>query len=139
MSADTHGHGQSHGHENGHGHHDAHDHHGGAAHGSRREYWIGFILSVLLTAPAFGLVMTGVISDPRVTAGIVMALAMVQIVVHMIYFLHMNSRSEGGWTMLALIFTIVLVVITLSGSLWVMYHLNNNMMPMSIHDMKNMP
>ena len=47
-----------------------------------------------------------------------------QIVVHMIYFLHMNAKSEGGWTMLALIFTLVLVVITLSGSMWVMYHLN---------------
>ena len=54
-----------------------------------------------------------------------MGFAIVQIVVHMIYFLHMNTRSEGGWTMLALIFTIVLVVITLSGSIWVMNHLNS--------------
>jgi cytochrome o ubiquinol oxidase operon protein cyoD len=53
----------------------------------------------------------------------------VQIVVHMVYFLHMNAKVEGGWNMLALIFTIVLVVITLSGSLWVMYHMNTNMMP----------
>ena len=58
-----------------------------------------------------------------------MALAAVQIVVHMIYFLHMNSKSEGGWTILALIFTIMVVVIMLAGSLWVMYHLNHNMMP----------
>ena len=62
-----------------------------------------------------------------------------QIVVHMIYFLHMNTTSEGGWTMLALIFTLVLVVITLSGSLWVMYHLNPNMMPAMMPDMHNMP
>ncbi|MFK3889120.1 cytochrome o ubiquinol oxidase subunit IV [Sphingomonas sp. NPDC079357] len=129
MSADTHGHGHDAAHGHGHGHHDAHDHHGGAPHGSRREYWIGFILSVLLTAPAFGLVMTGVISDPRVTAGIVMALAMVQIVVHMIYFLHMNTKSENGWTMLALIFTAIIVLIVIAGSLWVMYHMNLNMMP----------
>jgi cytochrome o ubiquinol oxidase operon protein cyoD len=129
MSADTHGHGQDSAHDDGHGHHDAHDHHGGAPHGSRREYWIGFILSVLLTAPAFGLVMSGVIADPRITAGIVMALAMVQIVVHMIYFLHMNTKSENGWTMLALIFTAIIVLIVISGSLWVMYHMNLNMMP----------
>jgi cytochrome o ubiquinol oxidase operon protein cyoD len=112
-----------------HGAHDAHDHHGGAAHGSRRGYWIGFLLSVLLTAPAFGLVMSGAIADPRVTAGIVMALAMVQIVVHMIYFLHMNTKSENGWTMLALIFTAIIVLIVIAGSLWVMYHMNANMMP----------
>ena len=55
----------------------------------------------------------------------------------MIYFLHMNSKSEGGWTMLALIFTIIVVVIALSGSLWVMYHLNTNMMP-ATHDMTQM-
>jgi cytochrome o ubiquinol oxidase operon protein cyoD len=57
----------------------------------------------------------------------------------MIYFLHMNTKSEGGWNMLALIFTMVLVVITLSGSIWIMYHLNNNMMPASMHDMSNLP
>ncbi|WP_277980738.1 cytochrome o ubiquinol oxidase subunit IV [Sphingomonas phyllosphaerae] len=127
MSADTH-HGHAADHARGHGHgHD--DPHGGAAHGSRKGYWIGFLLSVLLTAPAFGLVMSGVITDPRLTAGIVMALAMVQIVVHMIYFLHMNTKSEAGWTMMALIFTAIIVVIVISGSLWVMYHMNLNMMP----------
>jgi cytochrome o ubiquinol oxidase operon protein cyoD len=57
----------------------------------------------------------------------------------MVYFLHMDAKSEGGWNMLALIFTLVLVVITLAGSLWVMYHMNTNMMPASMHDMKNMP
>ena len=46
----------------------------------------------------------------------------------------MNTKSEGGWTMLALVFTVVLVVITLAGSLWVMYHLNSNMMPGSMHE-----
>ncbi len=132
MAAETHhghDHSPAHGAHGAHGTHDAHDHHGGAAHGSRRGYWIGFILSVLLTAPAFGLVMSGVITDPRVTAGIVMALAMVQIVVHMIYFLHMNTKSENGWTMLALIFTAIIVLIVIAGSLWVMYHMNLNMMP----------
>ena len=94
------------------------------------------LLSVILTAIPFWLVMGDVFADPRVTAMAVMGLGAVQVIVHMIYFLHMNSRSEGGWTMLALIFTIVLVVITLSGSLWVMYHLNTNMMP--VHDMQGM-
>ncbi|MFE1597256.1 cytochrome o ubiquinol oxidase subunit IV [Methylobacterium sp. ID0610] len=115
----------------------AHDHHE-AGHGSRRGYLTGFWLSVVLTAIPFWLVMGHVIADATVTALVVMAFAVVQIVVHMIYFLHMNARSEGGWTMMALIFTLVLVVIVLSGSLWVMYHLNTNMMPMP-HDMRTMP
>ncbi|MBH1997810.1 MAG: cytochrome o ubiquinol oxidase subunit IV [Sphingomonadaceae bacterium] len=123
--------------EHGHGHH---DHHGGhAAHGTMGSYMIGFGLSVFLTAIPFWLVMTGFFANPQTTAIIIMAFAVVQIVVHMIYFLHMNTRSEGGWSMMALIFTLVLVVITLSGSMWVMYHLNHNMMPMSVGDMSQMP
>jgi len=74
-----------------------------------------------------------------VTAALIMVLGAIQIIVHMIYFLHMNTRSEGGWNMMALIFTIVLVIIALSGSLWVMHHLNSNMMPMSPEMMRNMP
>lgn len=116
-----------------HAHADAHaDDHG--SHGSMRDYLIGFFLSIVLTAIPFWLVMTGAIADKQTTALVIMAFAMVQIVVHMIYFLHMNTKAENGWTVMALIFTIVLVVIALSGSLWVMYHLNHNMMPMS-HDM----
>jgi cytochrome o ubiquinol oxidase subunit IV len=109
-------------------HHDAA--HGTAhAHGSLRSYLIGFGLSVVLTAIPFWLVMNGVFESKQATAFTVMAFAAVQIVVHMIYFLHMNRKSEDGWTLVALIFTLILVAITLIGSLWVMYHLNTNMMP----------
>lgn len=114
--------------------HDTHDPH---AHGSLRSYLIGFGLSVVLTAIPFWLVMSGVIASKPATAIVIMALAAVQVVVHMIYFLHMNTRAEEGWTMMALIFTVIMVVIALSGTLWVMYHLNVNMMPM--HDMSQMP
>ncbi|RYG15872.1 MAG: cytochrome o ubiquinol oxidase subunit IV [Caulobacteraceae bacterium] len=97
-------------------------------HGSFSGYLIGFGLSVVLTAIPFWLVMSGVFAA-QTTGAIIMAFAAAQIVVHMIFFLHMNAKSEGGWTILALIFTVILVVIALSGSLWVMYHLNANMMP----------
>ncbi|MET0210902.1 MAG: cytochrome o ubiquinol oxidase subunit IV [Variovorax sp.] len=125
-----------HGHGAGHGH-DDHDH--GMPHSTFKGYMIGFVLSVILTAIPFWIVMAKVFEKPSTTALVVLAFAVVQIVVHMIYFLHMNTKVEGGWSMLALVFTLVLVVITLSGSIWVMYHLNNNMMPASAHDMKNMP
>lgn len=126
------------GHHGDHGHgHD--DHHDGAAHGTLKSYVIGFVLSVILTAIPFWLVMGKVIGNQNTTALVILGFAAVQIVVHMIYFLHMNTKSEGGWNMLALIFTIVLVVITLAGSLWVMYHMNTNMMPTMTHDMKSMP
>jgi cytochrome o ubiquinol oxidase subunit IV len=101
----------------------------GHHHGSRRAYLIGFALSVVLTAIPFYLVMSGVIADKTITTLLIMALGMAQILVHMIYFLHMNTKSEGGWTFMAAMFTIIVIVIALSGSLWVMYHLNTNMMP----------
>ena len=121
-----------------------HDGHGhgevpGAPHVSFSGYVTGFLLSVILTAIPFYLVMNKVIPSSGMTAFVILAFAVVQIVVHMIFFLHMNTKSEGGWTLLALIFTLVLLVILLAGSLWVMHHLNTNMMPMSVHDMSNMP
>jgi len=59
--------------------------------------------------------------------------------VHMIYFLHLNAKVESGWTLLSTVFTIIVVVIMLAGSIWVMYHMNANMMPMDPHQMRNMP
>jgi cytochrome o ubiquinol oxidase operon protein cyoD len=122
------------GHAHAHGHGDSEP-----AHSTLKGYMTGFGLSVVLTAIPFWLVMAHVFADGRLTAVAVMVAAAVQIVVHMVYFLHMNSRSEGGWTMLALIFTLLLVVITLSGSMWVMHNLDHNMAPMSASDMRNMP
>ncbi|HVZ03111.1 cytochrome o ubiquinol oxidase subunit IV [Hyphomicrobium sp.] len=119
-----------------HGSHAGHDRDGGV-HATLGGYLIGFGLSAVLTAIPFWLVMSGVLGNKEATVVAVMAFAAVQIVVHMIFFLHMSPRSEDGWTMMALIFTLVMVLITLAGSLWVMYHLNTNMMPS--HDMSRLP
>ena len=110
-----------------------------APHGTARSYVTGFVLSVILTAVPFWLVMGNVLGSTLTTSLVIMAFAAVQIVVHMIYFLHMNTKSEGGWTFMALIFTITLVVITLCGSIWVMHHLNTNMMPISPEEMRHAP
>lgn len=115
------------------------DHDDGAGHGTLKSYITGFVLAAILTAIPFWLVMDRVFANSRTTALVILAFAVVQIVVHIVYFLHMDAKSESGWNMLALIFTLVLVVITLSGSIWIMYHLNSNMMPMSTHDMRKMP
>ncbi len=117
--------------------HGGHRPHG--AHGTFRGYMTGFVLAVILTAIPFWLVMGDVLNNTTTTSIVIMALAAVQIVVHMIYFLHMNTKSEGGWTFLALAFTLTLVVITLVGSIWVMYHLDENMMPMTPHEALQQP
>jgi cytochrome o ubiquinol oxidase operon protein cyoD len=123
-------------------HHTGHDDHGHGdtgSHSTLKGYVTGFVLAVVLTVIPFWLVMAKVFDKPNVTAIVILAFAAVQIVVHMVYFLHMNSKLEGGWSLLALLFTLMLLVIMLAGSIWVMYHLNANMMPVSAHDMKNMP
>ena len=105
----AHGH-NDHGHDHGHGHDD-----GPVSHSTFKGYMTGFVLAVILTAIPFWLVMGKVFDKPGTTALVILAFAVVQIVVHMVYFLHMDAKSEGGWNMLALIFTLVLVVITLAG------------------------
>ena len=115
-------------HAHGHGHDPDHPD-PGARHGSFRDYLIGFLLSVFLTAVPFWIVMDDVFRRPSVAVVVVLLFAVVQIIVHMFYFLHMNTKSEGGWTMLSFIFTVIILVIALTGSLWIMYHLDSNMMP----------
>lgn len=114
----------------------SHAHADGAPHATLGGYVIGFLLSVVLTAIPFWLVMNKIIPSAGMTAFVIIAFAVVQIFVHMVFFLHLNTKSEGGWNLLALIFTLVLLVIMLAGSLWVMYHMNANMMP--AHDMSHM-
>ena len=114
-------------HHSNHGH-DAH-HDDGLPHGSMRDYVTGFVLSVILTAIPFWLVMAKVIADRNTAVLVLGGFAVVQILVHMVYFLHMNGKVEGGWTLLSTIFTVVFVAIAIAGTLWVMFHMNANMMP----------
>ena len=102
-------------------------------------YVTGFVLAVVLTAIPFWLVMGNVFASTGLTIFVILALAMVQIYVHMVFFLHMTSSAEGGWTWMSLIFTLVLLVILLSGSVWIMHHLNTNTMPLTPEQARRLP
>ena len=102
-------------------------------------YVTGFVLAVILTVIPFWLVMGKVFPNTNVTTFVILGLAMVQIYVHMVFFLHMTSKAEGGWAWMSLIFTLVLLVITLSGSLWIMYHLKTNTMPVTPEQARRLP
>ena len=104
-----------------------------------RGYVTGFVLSVILTAIPFWLVMGNVLASPGLTIFVILGLAMVQIWVHMVFFLHMTSKAEGGWTWMSLVFTLVLLVIVLSGSLWIMYHLQANTMHVTPEQARKLP
>jgi cytochrome o ubiquinol oxidase operon protein cyoD len=100
-------------------------------HGSLRGYLTGFVLAAVLTVIPFWLVMGHVIANKPLLILAILALAVVQIFVHIVFFLHLDTRSEAGWNMMTFIFTAVLVIIVLGASIWVMYNENVNMMPMS--------
>ena len=100
----------------------------GEGHGSLASYLTGFVLSVVLTGGAFALVMSGARPAAEAIPGVA-ALAVVQILVHLFYFLHMNASSEQRWNVTAFAFTAVMVAILVGGTLWVMYNANMNMMP----------
>ena len=104
--------------------------HGSASHGSVKSYLIGFILSIILTVIPFAMVMNGndgSISHSTILA-VVVGMAVIQVIVHLVYFLHMNTSSEERWNLVALLFTAMIIGIVVVGSLWIMYNLNINMM-----------
>ncbi|WBO22844.1 cytochrome o ubiquinol oxidase subunit IV [Sphingomonas abietis] len=108
------------------------------SHGSKRSFVTGSVLSIIMTVIPFWLVMSGALHNPQATALTIFAFALAQIGVHVVCFLNVDSRAEGGWTLLAFLFTAIIVGITIIGSIWVMYHLDNNMMPMTPQAMRQM-
>ncbi len=103
------------------------EHAAGASHGSQRSYIVGFLLAIVLTVIPFALVMTQAMPRSAIIITIV-AFAVVQIVVHLVFFLHMNGSSEQRWNLVAFAYTVVILAILVGASVWIMYHLNYNMM-----------
>jgi cytochrome o ubiquinol oxidase operon protein cyoD len=91
-------------------------------------YLFGFVLSVVLTAIPFAMVMMHLLPVATLVP-VILGVGVVQIVIHLVYFLHMNTSSSQGWNNAAFVFTLIIVGILVVGSIWVMYHLNSNMMP----------
>ena len=101
--------------------------HGGAAHGSVKEYVWGLIWSVILTVIPFGLVMSGV-AGTGLAMTIILLCAIAQVFVQLVFFLHMNTSSEQTWNLVSAVFIVVIVAIVVLGSVWIMQHLNHNML-----------
>jgi len=99
----------------------------GASRGSLKSYVVGFILSIVLTVIPFALVMSGAFSRSAVMFGIFGA-AIVQILVHLHYFLHLDTSSAMRWNVMALVFALLVIILFVGGTLWIMYHLHYRMM-----------
>jgi len=91
-------------------------------------YAIGFALAALLTAGSFYVVRTNLIWGPGIVMALV-ALAIAQIGVHLVFFLHLTTAPDNTNNALALAFGVLIVTLVVGGSLWIMFHLDRNMMP----------
>jgi cytochrome o ubiquinol oxidase subunit IV len=100
----------------------------GASHGTLKSYVVGFILSLGLTVLSFGAVMTGVLPREMILPAITL-LAVVQVLVQLLFFLHLGTAPEQRNNTVIFLLTALLIVIVVALSLWVMHNANVNMMP----------
>ncbi|MEJ2060268.1 MAG: cytochrome o ubiquinol oxidase subunit IV [Gammaproteobacteria bacterium] len=103
----------------------------GAGKGSLNSYLAGFFLAVILTIIPFGLVMSGVLPK-TITIVAIFAAAIVQMLVHLHYFLHLDTSSEERWNLLAILFTALIILILVGGSIWIMVNLHYRMMDQAV-------
>ena len=91
-------------------------------------YTTGLFLAVLLTATSFWVANTSLLWGPGVAIGLAV-LAIAQMGVHLVFFLHITTGPHNTNNVLALAFGILIVFLVLAGSIWIMTNLNDNMMP----------
>jgi cytochrome o ubiquinol oxidase operon protein cyoD len=104
-------------------------HEGSTVHGSYRSNTTGFILSLLLTLASFGMVMGGKI-PASLTLAVIVTLAVLQIIAQMHFFLHLDNSPAQRWNVMVLIYTLIIIIFLVVGTLWIMYNTNVRMMPM---------
>lgn len=95
---------------------------------TRQGYLAGLLLSLILTAAAFALVMSGIPLDAGWRVGALVVLALIQMGVQAHYFLHLGTASGQAWNLMALIYTLLIVALIVGGSLWIMHSTQMHMM-----------
>lgn len=100
---------------------------------TRRSYLIGLVLSVVLTVPAFLVVMADWASGWTARA-IIYGLGVIQIAVHLRYFLHLDIRGSRREDLLVLLFTLLLAAMMVGGTLWIVLGMNTRMMAPGVMD-----
>jgi cytochrome o ubiquinol oxidase operon protein cyoD len=91
-------------------------------------YTTGFFLAVVLTATSFWVANTSALWGPGVPMGLIV-LAIAQMGVHLVFFLHITTGPDNTNNVLALAFGLLIVFLVIAGSVWIMTNLNDNMMP----------
>jgi cytochrome o ubiquinol oxidase operon protein cyoD len=92
-------------------------------------YVVGLAVAILLTATSFFIAGTDLVWQPSIPVAIIV-LAIAQMGVHLVFFLHITTGADNTNNVLALAFGLLIVILVIGGSLWIMANLNHNMMPM---------
>ena len=98
-------------------------------------YAIGLILALVLTATSFWVANTSLIWPPGIWLGLAV-LAIAQMGVHLVFFLHITTGPDNTNNVLALAFGVLIVILVVAGSLWIMTNLNDNMMPADLMNLQ---
>ena len=98
--------------------------------GSIATYTVGLAFALLLTAASFIVSQSNLLWEPGVPAGLAV-LAIAQMGVHLVFFLHISTGPDNTNNVIALAFGVLIVTLVVSGSLWIMANLNSNMLPPS--------
>jgi cytochrome o ubiquinol oxidase subunit IV len=96
---------------------------------------IGLFFAVILTATSFWVANTSLLWAPGISLGLAV-LAIAQMGVHLVFFLHITTGPDNTNNVLALAFGVLIVTVVVAGSLWIMTNLNQGMMPpelMNLH------
>jgi cytochrome o ubiquinol oxidase operon protein cyoD len=92
-------------------------------------YVVGLGLAILLTITSFFIAGTDLVWQPSIPVALVV-LAVAQMGVHLVFFLHITTGRDNTNNVMALAFGVLIVVLVVGGSLWIMTNLNHNLMPM---------
>jgi cytochrome o ubiquinol oxidase subunit IV len=92
-------------------------------------YTVGLALAILATIGSFVVAQTNLLWPPGIPVGLIV-LALAQIGIHLVFFLHLGSAADSTNNILALAFGVLIVFLVITGSVWIIANLNNNMMPM---------
>jgi cytochrome o ubiquinol oxidase operon protein cyoD len=96
---------------------------------SYMSYTVGLVLAILATIASFVVAQTNLLWPPGIPVGLIV-LALAQIGIHLVFFLHLGSGADSTNNILALAFGVLIVFLIITGSVWIVANLNSNMMPM---------
>jgi cytochrome o ubiquinol oxidase operon protein cyoD len=95
---------------------------------SHKPQYIGFVMSFVLTVAAYRITINHELSDSLLTLTIV-GFAFLQALIQLVFFLHLGLESKPHWSLVTFLFTVLVILIVIGGSLWIMNNLDYNLMP----------